>query len=637
MNVSSLSADFVAKRKSARVRWTCFAAIILFCFVGAINGAQAQTYQTWRGENTQGNLLDANAWWNFPNNSTMVFGQQEFDNNVQTLMTNNNGGNVFGTWRWVFKGGATTARTITGDGLRFFDFGGQNPGIHNESSATHIFNVAVSGDGSADDPFEIRLNNTGGLTFGSTVNNEGQNIEILGTASGAKTVTFSGIVSGSGGMYVNNGNATVLFDAANDYSGQLTINAGTVKLNGIGDTFGASTQAIRIGSGASINLNGVNTTVGSVGEEGSSDGGSISLGAATLTISGSATTFQNGISGSGGISHTGSGTLNLFGTQSYTGATAVSAGTVATSGAMSSSSYNITGTGIFSTSTANLISDTATVTLADTGSLSLGGNDTVGALSGSGGTISLGSSTLTTSSASSTTYSGTISGTGGLTKSGSGTLTLSGSSANTYTGLTTVSGGTLELNKSSGNAIAGATTINSGAVLLLSASNQVDSGAGDTVTLSGGTIQRASGVSEVFGNLNVTQASVINYSGGTGNSLTFTGLNYTPDGTLILELQNFTQGNTLVIQNTSNWSSLINTGFTFAGSGGFGSSSFVDNGGGIGTFTITAIPEPSTYAAAAGLLAMFLWPVRRRVIKDVKSILGLRPTGRERIEAYRKA
>jgi hypothetical protein len=29
--------------------------------------------------------------------------------------------------------------------------------------------------------------------------------------------------------------------------------------------------------------------------------------------------------------------------------------------------------------------------------------------------------------------------------------------------------------------------------------------------------------------------------------------------------------------------------------------------------------------------------VRRRVIKDVKSILGLRPTGRERIEAYRKA
>jgi hypothetical protein len=37
------------------------------------------------------------------------------------------------------------------------------------------------------------------------------------------------------------------------------------------------------------------------------------------------------------------------------------------------------------------------------------------------------------------------------------------------------------------------------------------------------------------------------------------------------------------------------------------------------------------------LLALFLWPVRRRLIKDAKSILGLRPTGRDRIEAYRNA
>ena len=46
------------------------------------------------------------------------------------------------------------------------------------------------------------------------------------------------------------------------------------------------------------------------------------------------------------------------------------------------------------------------------------------------------------------------------------------------------------------------------------------------------------------------------------------------------------------------------------------------------TFTVTAIPEPSTYVAAAGLLALFLWPIRRRLLKDVKSVLGLRPTGR---------
>jgi hypothetical protein len=79
-------------------------------------------------------------------------------------------------------------------------------------------------------------------------------------------------------------------------------------------------------------------------------------------------------------------------------------------------------------------------------------------------------------------------------------------------------------------------------------------------------------------------------------------------------------------------SSLIGSGFTFGGSGGFGGSTFSGS-----TFTITAIPEPSTYLAAAGLLAMCLWPVRRRLIKDAKSILGLRPNGRDRVEAYRNA
>jgi hypothetical protein len=37
------------------------------------------------------------------------------------------------------------------------------------------------------------------------------------------------------------------------------------------------------------------------------------------------------------------------------------------------------------------------------------------------------------------------------------------------------------------------------------------------------------------------------------------------------------------------------------------------------------------------LLALFLLPARRRLIKDAKSILGLRPNGRDRIESYRNA
>jgi autotransporter-associated beta strand protein len=286
---------------------------------------------------------------------------------------------------------------------------------------------------------------------------------------------------------------------------------------------------------------------------------------------------------------------------------------------MSSAAYSITGTGSFSTSTANVILDTATVALADTGSLSLGGNDTIGGLSGTGGTVSLSDKTLTTSSGSDTSYSGVISGTGGqLTKSGNGKLTLSGGTANTFTGLTTVSGGTLELSKTAGvNAIAGAVAVNSGAVLLLSASNQINNDA--AVSLSGGTIRRGSGVTETFGALTLGAASTLDFGAGTTNSLNFG--TYTGGG-FKLNVTNFLQGNILTFKNDLSGS--INNTSLFGFDNGFTSSW----NSGASTFTITAIPEPSTYLAAAGLFALFLWPIRRRLLKDAKFLLGLRPTGR---------
>jgi len=220
------------------------------------------------------------------------------------------------------------------------------------------------------------------------------------------------------------------------------------------------------------------------------------------------------------------------------------------------------------------------------------------------------------------TASGVISGAGGLTKTGTNSLILSGASANTYAGATVVSAGTLNLNKTAGvNAIAGAVEVRSNAVLLLSASNQVDSSeAGDTVTLSGGTIRRGGNVSEVFGNLSVTTASFLDY-GAANSTGTLSFGTYTP--TVLLTVQNFLPGNVLTFR--SDLTSSVNNASLFSlGAQGFTSSW----SSGTSTFTITAIPEPSTYVAAAGLLALFLWPARRRLIKDAKSILGLCPTGR---------
>jgi hypothetical protein len=55
------------------------------------------------------------------------------------------------------------------------------------------------------------------------------------------------------------------------------------------------------------------------------------------------------------------------------------------------------------------------------------------------------------------------------------------------------------------------------------------------------------------------------------------------------------------------------------------------------TFSITALPETTTVVALSALMViMFLWPDRRRLVKDFKSIVGLRPPGRVRFEAYRR-
>ena len=522
------------------------------CFLIVLSGllipkyAQAQTYEAWRSENIQANLLNGGAWWNFTagKTDTMVFGQQEFDNNVQTSNVLNNGGNTFSTWRWLFKAGASSARTFTGDGIRFFDAGTVDGGIYNESSATHIFNIAVNGDGDLADPFQIHLNSTGGLTFGSTVNNQGGNIEILGSASGAKTVRFNGVVSGSGGMYVNNANATVLFDAVNTISGQLTINAGTVRLNGAGDTFGASTQAIRIGGGASIDLNGVSTTVGSVGEEGTSDSGTINLGAGTLTISGSATTFQNSISGTGGLTHSGSGTLNLFGTQSYTGTTTVSAGKISSGVSLASSGITVSG-GTFETSAADIVSNTSAVNLS-AGTYALGGNDTVASLTVSGGVLSS-ANAYTLTAATYALNGGEVSANlgAGTVNATSGTTLLSGTSG---AGTVNVSGGLLSLVSADRLANAAAVTVSSGELAVgandtvgsLSTTGGTVSGAGTltaaTYALNGGTVSANLGVGTATASSGTTSlsgtsaATVVNVTGGTLNT---SGANKLADGAAV--------------------------------------------------------------------------------------------------------
>jgi fibronectin-binding autotransporter adhesin len=172
------------------------------------------------------------------------------------------------------------------------------------------------------------------------------------------------------------------------------------------------------------------------------------------------------------------------------------------------------------------------------------------------------------------------------------------SRSNSFAGPAYVEAGTLELS-GSGNALGRAASVgvSAGATLLVSTGGQVNDTA--AVTLSGGTIARGSAVSEVFGNLNVTQSSFLDFGTGTPGMLAFGA--YTPSA--LLTVNNFLPGNSLVF--ASDLGSVINDSSLFSFSGGFNTTW---SGG---SFTITAIPESSTLVAAFALMgALFASQMR---------------------------
>lgn len=175
-----------------------------------------------------------------------------------------------------------------------------------------------------------------------------------------------------------------------------------------------------------LDIGGFNTEVNAITGAGTVTN---SVGAATLELLGTSTfagVIQDG-AGVTSIDKQVSGTTTLSGTNTYTGSTTVTAGTLQLggSGVIHDSSDLIVKGGVFD------LNDNS---------------ETVASLSGTGGSIDLGTGTLTVTQAADLTYGGIISGTDGLTKTGANTLTLSG--VNTYEGDTTVSAGTVQVSAS---------------------------------------------------------------------------------------------------------------------------------------------------------------------------------------------
>jgi autotransporter-associated beta strand protein len=139
-------------------------------------------------------------------------------------------------------------------------------------------------------------------------------------------------------------------------------------------------------------------------------------------------TYAGVISGAGGLTKSGTGTMTLSASNTHTGGTTINAGTVAISNGSAFGSNTVT-FGSNGTTVAALASVRVTNNYALTGN----------------GTMDVGANVLTNS--------GVISGAGNLTKAGAGTMVLSGS--NNFSGTTTVSAGVLALSNT--NALSGST------------------------------------------------------------------------------------------------------------------------------------------------------------------------------------
>jgi autotransporter-associated beta strand protein len=293
---------------------------------------------------------------------------------------------------------------------------------------------------------------------------------------------------------------------------------------------------------------------------------------------------SSAFTGTGWFEKTGSGTYVLNQTNSYTGVTSILGGSVQLSG----SGTLGTGSNVSISSGANLDLNGVSVTVA---SVKETGNE-------NGGTISLGSGTLTINGANKgTLYQNSISGAGNLVMAGSGDTSLGLYGTQDYSGNTTVSGGKI----SSGVTMGTSAVIVSGGEFEMTADDKL----ADTATLS-----ISSGTLDLQGT--DTVASLASTGGavtlGSGKTLTVTGNSSIGSGSTITGGTLKASGGTLTFNSTSGNTSAvtIDSGATLTGNGTIGGAATIDGthapGSGVGTQNFS-----STLSYGSG--SFFEWDV----------------------------
>ncbi|MCC8115798.1 MAG: autotransporter-associated beta strand repeat-containing protein, partial [Planctomycetes bacterium] len=319
----------------------------------------------------------------------------------------------------------------------------------------HKLNISGSGTSvtlNGDNHFEngIAVGDRSSLILKSQGSSGPAAIENAGTVVVDYSGDFVNAVSGSGSVRIEGSRAVVFTGENKTYSGDTVIESGTLRA-GAENAFSAA-SVHNLSNGGSLNLDDHDQTIGGLAGGGSSR---VRLGTARLTINQSGNEVYGGvISGTGGLTKDGNGTLTLAGANTYTGLTTVAGGILA-----------LGENGTLSSRAAMTINGNATFDISEkTGDVAVSG------LLGHGAVV-LGNNSLVVNNAGIYEFNGDISEAdgcvGGLVKDGTGVFILDG--ANTYSGKTVIRGGSLR--GSTANSLSAASVhemTGSGSLLLLS-------------------------------------------------------------------------------------------------------------------------------------------------------------------------
>ncbi|MFM8413572.1 MAG: beta strand repeat-containing protein [Planctomycetota bacterium] len=307
-----------------------------------------------------------------------------------------------------------------GSGSASFQSGLANPvltvrGVTGGSTATPIFRVANTSSGNQPTTGVLDLTggsldliatemsvgyhaanantaSTGTLTMpaGTVV---ATTLNVAGKSASTGTPTIAGTLNQSGGsvtadnVYLggNAGSTAATFTANYNLTGG-TLSAGTI--GGLGSTFGASTvRNLAVNGGTIRNKNGGNLTINGLD--------ATSSGRINLAIGASGGTFEadtgqsitiganTAVTGAGGLTKTGAGTLIIGTTAAYAGATTVSDGTLRVNGALSATSG-------LSTAVGTTLGGSGSVAAAIAGTGRVGPGNSAGILTATSANVSTG-------------------------------------------------------------------------------------------------------------------------------------------------------------------------------------------------------------------------------------------------------